>query len=577
MQARTFVVDNQNSRANDTGDATVAQPFKTINAAARLAQAGDEIVVQAGVYRETIVPARGGEAGKPIVYRAAEPGRVVVKATEVWKPNWKKVAGRADVYRAVLPVALLTRFNPFVLPTKTFEGTISRGQIFYQGRPLAEILKEKSFVQGEMAWRTVNGGTSVELHTPDGVPRELEISTRDALFRPQLRGLGYITLRDFVFEGGANARATRFWEAGQNPQAGVVSTRTGHHWTLENNVIRYAKTLGLDCGSEQLGRVINGQPASPDAGYHLIRGNTVSDNGQAGIYGSRQIGSRFENNVIARNNTLHFFTYEEAGMKCHEFINCVVEGNLFLDNEAKGLWLDNVWAGTRLSNNAFINNRASGLFLEMGRGPCLVENNIIGWTRLDFKPKNPSGNGFYAHDASGFTVRNNIIVNNATFGVNLRTVTIRPFSIYPPDMVAFNQPRLRYEIVSTSDITVQNNVIAGNQSGITNLRFDKDVSGNVSDNNLLGAPLTFELNSFAKSKNPAPPELVGVPLDWQKWQELTGHDKASKPIEIKSELIRGARPIIRLEVDQPLPAAIMEIAKTEGLPYELQITTSNAR
>ena len=571
--ARTFVVDNQHPRANDHAAGDAARPLQTINAAAQRAQAGDEIVVHAGVYRETIVPARGGENGKPIVYRAAQPGSVVVKATEIWKPTWKKVEGQIDVYRAPLPVAMLTRFNPFVLPTVTFDGTISRGQVFYAGRPLPEMVEGKSFVIGQVAWRAVDDGRAIALHSPGGGPAELEISTRAALFRPNQRGLGYITLRGFVFEGGANARVTKFWADGENPQAGIVSTRAGHHWVLENNVIRYAKTVGLDCGSEGMHRAIDGVDAPAGVGHHLVRGNIVSDNGQAGIYGSRQIGSRFEGNVIARNNRLRFDNFEEAGMKAHYFVRCVVEGNLFLDNEAEGLWIDNVWPETRVSRNAFIGNRTAGLFMEMGRGPCLIEKNVFGWTRAGFLKRTPNGNGVYSHDASGYTLRDNIMVGNADFGVFIRTVTPRKFRVYSAGFADFDVPHLRLESVGASDITVKQNLIANNKMGIASLRFDGDASGNVFDDNLLGAPLAFQLNSFDKSEQPAPKELVNKPISFESWRELTGHDKGSEPVKVKAEWIEGARPLIRIEAEGPLPDAIREIGNTQGLPFEVEIVT----
>ena len=572
--ARTFVVDNQHPRANDNAPGDAARPLQTINAAAQRAQAGDEIVVHAGVYRETIVPARGGEAGRPIVYRAAQPGSVVVRATEKWKPKWEKVAGQIDVYRAPLPVASLTRFNPFVLPTQTFDGTISRGQVFYAGQPLPERVQGKPLVIGQVAWRTVDDGRAIALHSPGGGPAELEISTRAALFRPRERGLGYITLRGFVFEGGAGARVTKFWANGQNPQAGIVSTRSGHHWIIENNVIRYAKTVGLDCGSEAMHRAIDGVDAPPGVGHHLVRGNLVSDNGQAGIYGSRQIGSRFENNVIARNNLLRFDNFEEAGMKAHYFVRCVVEGNLFLDNEAEGLWIDNVWPETRVRHNAFIGNRTAGLFMEMGRGPCLIEKNVFGWTRAGFLKRTPRGNGVYSHDASGYELRDNIMVNNADFGVFIRTVTTRKFRVYPARFADFDVPHLRLESVGASDITVKENLIANNKMGIASLRFDRDASGNVFDDNLLGAPLAFALNSFGQSEQPAPKELIDKPISFESWRELTGHDKASEPVKVKAELIEGARPLVRIETERDLPAELLAIGQTEGLPFEVQFVTN---
>ena len=570
-QARTYIVDNANPRASDTASGDAATPLRSINAAAQKAQAGDEIVVNAGVYRETIVPARGGEQGKPIIYRAAKMGQVVVKASEVWTPQWEKVEGQTSVFRAALPTETLQSFNPFARKIKSFDGLLSRGQIFHRGQLLRELTDTQNF-DGTLAWRAVEQGTAIEIHAPDGAPPEVEISTRAALFRPDLRGLGYITLRDFVFEGGANDLVTAFWKDGQNPQAGTVSTRSGHHWVLENNVIRFAKTVGLDCGSEGLGRPIDGQPAPDSVGYHLVRGNWVSDNGQAGIFGSRQIGSRFERNVIARNNTLHFDNYEEAGMKCHGFLNCVVEGNLFLDNESDGLWIDNVWQNTRVTHNAFIGNRTAGMFLEMGRGPFVVEKNVFGWSRPGFNPKNPRGDGFYAHDASEFTVRNNIMVDNANFGVYLRTVTDRQFNYFPLDVDSLKTKAVRRETVSTADIVVENNLIAGN-GGVTNLRLDDATGENSVNHNWLGAPLQFQVSVFRETPTKVAKELVDKPLSLQQWYDLTGQDKASELIQARSwaTLIAGERPRILVEMEKQPDGDWFAGMERDDLPYQLEI------
>ena len=72
----TYLVDNTNSACNDTGPnaGTSGQPFCTIAAAAKVAQAGDTVLVNAGTYAGTAVnPTNSGTAGSPITF-AANPG-----------------------------------------------------------------------------------------------------------------------------------------------------------------------------------------------------------------------------------------------------------------------------------------------------------------------------------------------------------------------------------------------------------------------------------------------------------------------------------------------------------------------
>lgn len=68
-----YHVSAQAAKTNGAGSA--ADPFLTIGQAAAIARAGDEVVVHAGTYRESVDPRFGGEsATNRIVYRAAAGG-----------------------------------------------------------------------------------------------------------------------------------------------------------------------------------------------------------------------------------------------------------------------------------------------------------------------------------------------------------------------------------------------------------------------------------------------------------------------------------------------------------------------
>lgn len=57
-------------------------PFRTIQRAAEVMQAGDTCIVREGVYRETVRPANSGSADQPITFRAAEGESVVVSGAD---------------------------------------------------------------------------------------------------------------------------------------------------------------------------------------------------------------------------------------------------------------------------------------------------------------------------------------------------------------------------------------------------------------------------------------------------------------------------------------------------------------
>jgi hypothetical protein len=78
-------------RGSDADDGSPSNPFKTISAAARIAQPGDTVTVHAGTYRERVTPPRSGESDdRRIVYQAAPGEQVIITGSEVVR-HWKLV------------------------------------------------------------------------------------------------------------------------------------------------------------------------------------------------------------------------------------------------------------------------------------------------------------------------------------------------------------------------------------------------------------------------------------------------------------------------------------------------------
>ena len=74
--AATLHVD---PKGDDQGDGSEAKPFRTIQHAADLAQAGDTVLVAPGIYRERIAPPRGGKEGTPITFRSSVKHGAIVR------------------------------------------------------------------------------------------------------------------------------------------------------------------------------------------------------------------------------------------------------------------------------------------------------------------------------------------------------------------------------------------------------------------------------------------------------------------------------------------------------------------
>ena len=407
LSARTLVVDREHAQAADDNLGTAASPFRTINRAAQLAQPGDMVVVHRGVYRERVAPARGGTPDRPIVYAAAPGEQVILRGSEIWQPEWQPVSRSRPMFKGTLDDRLFEqeRIHPFRTALKAAPAGrhLTLGQVFVDGQPMRETDDPRQLEETPATWMVAANGDSVTIHFPDGEPpsaRQVEITVRDRIFAPYHRGLGYLHVKGFTMEHCANQFPAQFWRS-DSPQAGALGCRAGHHWLIEDNIVRFAKSIGIDCGYEGKHDLEGGQPTTANSGYHVIRHNRVTDNGCCGIAGMRSTGTRIIGNVIERNNWNVHTAPEIAGIKVHYFVDGLIESNLVRDNYAHGIWIDNVYRNARVTRNLVVANRGNGVFVELGSGPLLIDNNMIASTRPSVNEQDPRGDGIYSHDASG--------------------------------------------------------------------------------------------------------------------------------------------------------------------------------
>ena len=387
---------------NDANPGTGSAPRRSIQAAANLAQPGDVITVQAGVYRERINPPRGGESDtKRIVYQAAPGAKVEIKGSEVVK-DWVKV--QDDVWKAILPNAVFGRFNPYsdLIHGDWFSDKgrpHHTGAVYLNGEWLTEAAKLDEVLKSVGAtplWfgQVDPANTTIWAQFKGINPNEqlTEINVRQTVFYPEKPGINYLTVRGFTL-----CQAATPWAPPTAEQIGLIGTHWSKGWIIENNVVSHSVCSGIALGkhgdqwdntsadtAEGYVKTIERAqafaiPWSKDTiGHHIVRNNTISHCEQTGIVGS--MGAAFS---TVTGNTIHdihvrqlFTGAEMAGIKFHGALDVELSHN-HIYRTCLGLWLDWMAQGTRVTGNLFHDNSGRDLFVEVNHGPFLVDNNIF--------------------------------------------------------------------------------------------------------------------------------------------------------------------------------------------------------
>ena len=238
----------------------------------------------------------------------------------------------------------------------------------------------------------------------------VEINVRQTVFYPTQPGRNFITVRGFVMRHAATP-----WAPPTAEQIGLIGTHWSKGWIIEDNTVSHSICSGIALGKH--GDKFDNTSANTAEGYvktierghahaipwtkanighHVVRNNHISHCEQTGIVGS--LGPVF---CQVTGNTIHdihvrrlFTGAEMAGIKFHAAIDTEISGN-HIYRTCRGLWLDWMAQGTRVSRNLFHDNAGEDLFVEVDHGPFMVDNNIFlsPTTLLDM-----SQGGAYAHN-----------------------------------------------------------------------------------------------------------------------------------------------------------------------------------
>ena len=392
---KVYHVAQRHPRAADDNPGTASAPFVTIGRAAEVLKPGEKVEVHAGVYRECVRPARGGEgADRMIAYEAAPGEDVVVTGAEAWTPAARPSAGwglpapanGATVWMADLPEELFRAYNPFLVrnayeymthygqmqdPAWLTRALQRRAMIFHDGRPLAQVFRARELATRDGAFWVDESGLRVHFRLPgDAAPDSpLEISAREQAFAPRELGLGFIRVSGFTMEHAAGPLPV--------PQRGSVSTTRGHHWIIEDCRVQWANGVGVDIGIQSWDSVPVGE-----TGHHVLRRNRISHCGICGLAGALGVTHTLVEDSVFEHIGYHNLErmYECGGIKFHLARHTLVRRNVFRHlQHAGGIWLDVDNINCRITNNVFadIATVVGAIYTEMNYERNMVDRNLV--------------------------------------------------------------------------------------------------------------------------------------------------------------------------------------------------------
>ena len=415
-----------NANAPREGNGLKETPFRHIDDAARVAVAGDEVLVAPGVYREKVTPRNPGREDARIVYRSEVPLGAVITGAEALT-GWARHEGNVWVNR--VDNGVFGAYNPYttrVCGDWYFAPDIRHtGAIFLNDAMMYECNSIEACLAAEpdpgawnaeastWKWYTEQDGNQTVLyanfHDLDPNAQKVEILVRRNCFMPEENGIGYITVSGFDIN-----KAATTWAPPAAYQDGMIGPHWSKGWIIEDCHIWGSRCCGVSLGKyrdpendmyfytkhvkspTQMERdaVCRGQYhgwLKENVGSHIVRRCHVHHCEQTGIVG--RMGGVFSTIEDCHIHDVCTSTQlggaETAGIKLHAAIDVTIRRN-HIHNCIMGVWLDWQAQGARVSQNLMHDNhRPDGIphamgamfncdvFIEVGHGPTLVDNNVL--------------------------------------------------------------------------------------------------------------------------------------------------------------------------------------------------------
>ncbi len=429
--AKIYYVDPAGAdAADDDKHGTQDSPFLTLKHAVAIAlhdkdaNVGAKIIIAPGTYRESIdIPAPAGNAADteaPLVIEAAERDQTVIDAADA--SGWE-----ADTWKTNGPVRVHSW--PFDKPPGSRGGTDLLAQrpgiITLNGTTLRQVASTTALVPGSFeivpGTDRKNPGWDVRLLPPEDVEKGAE-----EVFSVGVRGHGLritgrrnLVVRGLMFQHAASP----------NPAAPTESLPAG----IE--LLNCANVLVEDVLSQWndgLGLLLRGSATAPwSAGFTLRRVQLIH-NGTSGLLAENL------KNVLSEDCETSFNNFRgewagtsdpqgPAGVKAHGLHGATWRRHRAVANFSRGLWWTGDCADLLVEDAVLRDNFFSGLFIEDSPGPSVVRGCFISGNKLPSgsKPETSQPAAVSVEASPDVTLENNVIAGNAMPQLGLRDVAER--------------------------------------------------------------------------------------------------------------------------------------------------------
>jgi hypothetical protein len=408
--------------------------FRTINEAAKIADAGDIVIIHSGVYREAVIIEKSGTAHKPIRFEAAPASNVVVTGLDQIT-NRQKESGLNDVYSVSWPHRFIPSSKTDAFPEDEYHRLIGRAeQVLINGYALHQTLERAQLSPGDFYVDLANqrlyvspaGGEDLSARNGAVV---VEASTRSLLWH--CKG-DYVTTRGIHFCYAANPAQ----------QGGAIFEGRGD--------------LIEDCMFDHM----NGSGSAFVRPDQVVRHCSFTDNGQLGFGACRAHNLLLTDCTIRNNNTKGFDRqWEAGGLKIVLSRGVVIEESRFVRNRGVGIWFDIGNENCTVRNCLIADNEDAGLFYEISYGLHAYGNVAVGNGFAQTPGAWGAQAGIVLSSSPDCIVTRNLLIGNRE-GFNFREQARMTSRIDHPDAGYQEQ-------IWNHDEQIRNNVIAYNREAQT--------------------------------------------------------------------------------------------------------------